>query len=821
MTDKGNDEPLRGQDFRAITHGMNAEEGRDFLERLLNNIPDLIFIKDAEFRHLTGNKAFFDHVSHRCEADIIGAAGKEGFASEEVEVFLAADRVAFECGQSTIIENITSGSGETRFFETTKIRFEDANGTPFLLGVARDISERKEIEDELISALNFQNLMLDHIPDAVFVKDRHFKIVQANENFLKVYPEDQRESVIGSTTIEQYDVVEREAFLSHDKIALGEGYSETEESIQFPNGERQLWFTKKIRFEDKNGDPFVLGIGRDITQFKKAQQDTELSIDLLNTVFDTVTGAIVALDSNKRILMINNAGYELLLGQVVATPVDWPTDIQFLDPADMRPLEASHDPVERAVVGQRIGGEVHLMTWGASSESRYFRVSSASVGIPESPLKTVIVFDDVSEAERNRQHLERQSRLDALGQLTGGIAHDFNNLLNTMQYALELIRREDLSERGKRSIGAALKSIGRGSELTSRLLAFAKRQPSRATAHHIDDIFGEMRELVAPAIEASITVSFIPPHEEMLVYCDQGQLQNAILNLILNSRDAMLQHNKGNQIRIEARSVDGLPADRPSDPHRASSQAVAIPQGIRRPKESQQNSDGKAPSQNEDTSHKVQCFVEISVSDNGPGMSPAVAARALDPFFTTKGVNSGTGLGLSMVYGFVQQAGGDLRIYTEEDDGTAIKLYLPRGSSESGLEDTKTLEPLVDGHGETILVVEDEVHLLEQLSELLKELNYNIVEAPHGRAALEMLENGLRPDLILTDVVMTKGIGGFELARRARLLIENVPIIYMSGYTGFSDEQMGDVIAPLLPKPSSPNTTAQMIRSILDEAQEA
>ena len=653
---------------------------------------------------------------------------------------------------------------------------------------------------------SFLELILENIPNMVFVKNEDFRIVRANGNFLRVYPEDMRDGVIGTTTLEQYDTEEREAFLEQDKIAFASGFAETEESIDFPDGARRVLLTKKVRFEDADANKFVLGIGQDITELAKARAENEDARELLENVFNTVTGAVIGLSAERDVLMINRAGRHMLEGENAETPFRWPSETVFLDPEDMRPLEASLDPISRALVGQKIGGEVHLMTSRSSPDNRYVRVSSALVQSKSSPLKTVIVLDDVSEAERNRQQIERQSRLDALGQLTGGIAHDFNNLLNTMQFSVELMKRDDLSERGQRSAAAALKSIERGSELTNRLLAFAKKQPTRAAARPLEEIFDEAKDLIAPAIEASVTVKFTPAEQNLLVFCDHGQLQNAILNLILNSRDAIVQDGKGNRITVRAREIDALPALAQNADGR---EQVFSAEGLlmQRPNDESRNN-GNA-----------QRYVEISVSDNGPGMSKAVASRALDPFFTTKDVNSGTGLGLSMVYGFVQQSSGELRIYTEEGEGTTVKMFLPRGDDDTGLKAPAAAIPLAPGKGETILIVEDEDTLLEQLDEFLEELGYKTLQAASGRIAMDMIDAGARADLVLTDIVMPGGIGGFELARLARGIMPDVPVIYMSGYTGFSDEEMGEVIAPLLPKPSSPAATAAKIRAVLDGAE--
>ncbi|MEO9462832.1 MAG: ATP-binding protein [Marinomonas sp.] len=673
---------------------------------------------------------------------------------------------------------------------------------------SQSAEQSKAAEQRLSEARTFQELIFKHIPDLIFVKDEEFRIVQANEHFLGVYPEDMRDSILGTTTIEQYNEEERNAFLVQDKIAFDEGISEVEESIDFPDGARRTLLTRKVRFEDSQDNKFVLGIGRDITELVDARKEKEFSLALLNSVFDTVSGAIIGLNADRQVVMINNAGRHMLGEDSAEVPFAWPREIGFLDPEDMQPLESSHDPVARALIGQEIGGEVHLMTRRSSEDARYIRVTSRMVHNDSSPLHSVIVLDDVSEAERNRQQIERQSRLDALGQLTGGIAHDFNNLLNTMQFAIELIRRDNLSERGLRSANAAMNSIARGSELTGRLLAFAKKQPERAHARSLSETFAELKELAAPSIEASVTVEFGTFEEELLAFCDQGQLQNAVLNLILNSRDAIMEAGQGNAIKIGARAVDFLPT------------GISAASEQRLPSETEGRiSQGKADAARNDG--HAQRYIEISVSDNGPGMSKAVASRALDPFFTTKLVNSGTGLGLSMVYGFVQQSDGEMRIYSEEGHGTTVRMFLPRGNESTGLEEPFALAPLSDGKGETILIAEDEEFLRDQLGELLKELKYNVLEAESGRDAVAMLKAGAKPDLILTDVVMPGGIGGFELARLAREIMPLVPIIYMSGYTGFTDEEMGAVIAPLLPKPSSPSVISGQLRAALGDTEES
>ena len=204
-------------------------------------------------------------------------------------------------------------------------------------------------------------------------------------------------------------------------------------------------------------------------------------------------------------------------------------------------------------------------------------------------------------------------------------------------------------------------------------------------------------------------------------------------------------------------------------------------------------------------------FLEISVSDNGPGMDDETPKRATDPFFTTKDSNSGTGLGLAIVYGFARQSNGDLRIYSEEDRGTTVQMVLPSGGIAEGAITPEFAEPPAKGAGETILLVEDELALRMMMSDVLEDLGYGVIGARNGEEALNLIDAGESFDLLLTDVVMPGSIGGFELARRVREQLPDMPVIYTSGYTGYTAEEMGIVKARLLQKPVSPTELAQAI----------
>ena len=543
-----------------------------------------------------------------------------------------------------------------------------------------------------------------------------------------------------------------------------------------------------IAVRDETGKAIrLLGAHNDITAQKEEEQVVATLNHELETIFNAATSGIVALDAGGQIVRINNRARHFLGGISDPVPFAWPNGITFLDAETLHPLDDSADPIRRALAGNVLRNETHLMRRPQAGDARrYVRVASALPETKDSAIHAVLVIDDISREERNRQVVERKSRLDALGQLTGGIAHDFNNLLGSLVYSVDIARRAKASEKRETHLEAAMGALMRGRTLTSRLLAFARKQPGVANVRATSDIFDEFHVLVRPMLEAQIEITLTVDEPDLRQYCDPVQLETALMNLTLNARDAILRSGKGNKIDIRARPV-------------------------RAPNKDLDNrQEGTHPDSDTADGSSFR-YIEISVTDNGPGMDDETLARCTDPFFTTKDTNSGTGLGLAMVYGFVRQSDGDLRICSEEEVGTTVQMTLPRGSELGGREEPTKEDDAIHGNAQTILVVEDELTLLMGLTEVLEELDYEVVSARSAPDAMEMVENGEHFDLLLTDVVMPGPFGGFELARRVREKRPNVPVLYTSGYTGFSAQEMGEVQAPLLQKPALPHELAAAI----------
>ena len=509
---------------------------------------------------------------------------------------------------------------------------------------------------------------------------------------------------------------------------------------------------------------------------RRAMAEVTRARDQLTAVFSAVRSGVIGLDHNRSVVTLNPPARHLLGGMSEHPPFAWPERIRFLDAEALRPLIASADPVNRALAGTDIRGEVHLMSRsGTQDVARHVRISSARINDSASQVAAVVVIDDITDQELARQRIEREQRLDALGQLTGGIAHDFNNVLATILYATELASKSSVNAPVKRLLKRSLASVERGRQLTARLLAFAKRQPGLAASHQLTDVFREMNELLRPLIEERIELHFDPGPSDLSVFCDLGQLENALVNLVLNARDAILRSGKGNHVHVIARRHVGRGGD----------------------------------------DQAVSGDIVITVSDDGPGMSRAVRDRATDPFFTTKSDSGGNGLGLSMVYGFVQQANGDLRITSDEVHGTSVQLFLNSPVTSEASSAAKADKEIETGNGETVLVVEDEPELLDMTATVLRDLGYQTVGQPSGSDAWNWVSRGGRYDILLSDVVMPGDMGGFELAQKLREKHPEKPTLLMSGYTGFSASEMGGADMVLLPKPCLPQTLARALRTAL------
>ena len=505
-------------------------------------------------------------------------------------------------------------------------------------------------------------------------------------------------------------------------------------------GERAFYSNWVIALSTPSVSGMVAFIATDVTQQTRVEEELELSESTLESLIDNSPDTIFVVDRSRTLVFASKLEYGFDSAQVLGLSADL-----FVAEED-RPVAIAE--FERVLEEGAPGS--YETTIETPDGPRRFSARLAPIRNRGAIDRVMIVATDVTEryeAEqaqtRLREQLQQAQKMEAIGQLTGGVAHDFNNILLTISGNLELARiRLTEPNASDGYIGDALEGVQRARELIQRLLAFSRRQPLTPEVIDVGVLVESMQTLLQRTLGENICVS-IDATESSGRVCrvDRAQLENAILNLALNARDAMPD---GGELTV---SATWLPA--------APSSEFATPHGCLR----------------------------LSVRDNGTGMDEAVLAQAMDPFFTTKKARNGSGLGLSMVYGFVQQSGGALRIHSESGRGTTVEIDLPciEGSARPPREEPDN-EVAPRGNGELVLVVEDEGSVRELTATVLQELGYRVITAEDGQRALALLQARNDINLLISDVVMPGGINGFELAEQSNALKPDLPVMLVSGH---------------------------------------
>jgi two-component system, NtrC family, sensor kinase len=400
---------------------------------------------------------------------------------------------------------------------------------------------------------------------------------------------------------------------------------------------------------------------------------------------------------------------------------------------------------------------------------------------------------EIERREASEEALRQSQKMEAVGRLTGGIAHDFNNLLTAVMGNVDLaLRRFEGDERIRGWLANARLAADRAATLVQRLLAFSRQHPLEVKAVDVNRLVQGMSDLLTRTIGETVTIETVLAGGLWKSAIDPNQLENAILNLAVNARDAMPE---GGRLTIETANCH-------LDEHYVETAGSEI-----------------APGQ----------YVMVAISDTGKGMTAEVTERAFEPFFTTKPVGAGTGLGLSQVYGFAKQSGGHIRIYSEVGEGTTVKLYFPRLNGQTDLpawnaKDT-TAAPIAQASGgnETVLVVEDNAQVNKLAVESLREQGYRVISAADGPEGLRLLEETPHIDLLLTDVVLPGGMNGRGLADEVLRRRPTVKVLFMTGYTRNAIIHHGrlDPDIDLLSKPFTADALTRKIRRILDAAKPA
>lgn len=391
------------------------------------------------------------------------------------------------------------------------------------------------------------------------------------------------------------------------------------------------------------------------------------------------------------------------------------------------------------------------------------------------------VQERTAELRKTQEALLQSQKLEAVGQLTGGVAHDFNNILQIIGSNLEILAmKHDGHRTAPERIASALNAVDKGARLASHLLAFARRQPLQPVPTNLNNLTNHMDELLRRALGESVEIEVINGGGLWNVMVDRNQVENVILNLAINARDAM-DHRGHLTIETSNVMLDELYAE--NNPEVVAGQ-----------------------------------YVMLAISDTGCGMNEEVLSRAFEPFFTTKGEGKGSGLGLSMAYGLVKQSGGHIKIYSELGHGTTIKIYFPRVHLVEAENPVKA-PPDIEGGSEAILVVEDDVAVQKAAKDILTSLGYRVQSASDAQSALAIIEQGQHFDLLFTDVVMPGPLKSSDMAKMAVQKLPNLAVLFTSGYTQNAIVHGGrlDAGVELINKPYRYPDLARKIRQLLEK----
>ena len=780
-----------------------AEAERDRATRLLKAfveaVPGVVYAKDREGRMLVGNRGTSELIGKPPE-DYLGLTDAE-FLDDEAQglAVMANDRRIMDAGEvEQVEEEVRLADGTPAVWLSTKAPMRDPDGRVVgLIGSSVDITARKETESALAeSEARFRN-MADHAPVMMWVTQPDGACTYLNRQWYEFTGQTPKEaegfgwlSVTHPDDMAESERVFLAANARHEPFRI-------EYRLRRSDG-MYRWAIDAAAPRFGPDGAFLGYIGSVIDIHER--RDVE---ERLRTLTNTMPAMVWFGGPDGRVQHLNDRWYEYT-GQTPeeALPEGWagaihPEDVDHVQAAWRDALERAA-PYEVEMRYRRTDGAFRwhvaraepvrdllgLVTgWVGTSVDIDDRIRMDSALREINETLEMRIAAAIAERERAEEALRQSQKMEAVGQLTGGIAHDFNNLLAAVMGSLDLLGRRigEGDARSRRYVDAAMEGARRAATLTQRLLAFSRQQPLRPEPTDVNRLVQGMSDLLGRSLGAAIRLETVLAGGLWRAHADPNQLENVILNLALNSRDAMPE---GGRLTIETVNAH-------LDSHH-SSDHLGVPAGQ---------------------------YVQVAVTDTGHGMTPEVMARAFDPFYTTKPVGQGTGLGLSQVYGFVRQSGGHVKIYSEPGQGTTVKVYLPRLQGphpEEGADAPAHDLPLGEAQ-EVVLVVEDEAVVRQFTVDALGELGYRVLEAEGGEAALRILDAHPEVTLLFTDVVMPE-MDGRRLADEALRRRPDLKVLFTTGYTRNAVVHNG-VLDPgvhLIGKPFTVEALASKLREVLD-----
>ena len=627
--------------------------------------------------------------------------------------------------------------------------------------------------------------LVDHLPVSVYLKDSATRKTLANPVDLRNLGVTSEEEAIGKLDSDFFPPEQAAGFYADDQHVINTGLPvlNREEKITRPDGSTRWILTSKVPLTDSAGNVTGLaGIGLDITERKQLDAALRESEDRLRFALDEIeTGAweIDLVDhSAYRSLkhdqifgyetMLPKWTYEMFLEHIV------PEDRAMVDQKFHQAMETKGDWHFECRIIRRDGEQRWILASGRH------RLDSAGQS-----RRVAGIVQDITERKLLEEQLRRSQRLEAVGQLAGGVAHDFNNILAVIQLQASLLKMaEGLSDEHRGHARDIEQASERAAKLTRQLLQFSRKEALRQRNLDLSEVVGSIFKMLERVLGGQIQVQFKFSPLPLLIHADEGMLEQVLMNLTVNARDAMPQ---GGQLVIETTAVEF--------------DAVTAKQAAQA---------------------RTGAFACLSVTDTGCGIPPEVLPKIFEPFFTTKEVGKGSGLGLSAVFGIIQEHRGWINVYSEVGKGTTFRIYLPRLDQSADKKTVASPPAAIRAGNEIILLVEDDADVRDSLRRTLSRLGYHVLEAATGAEALQVWKHHRAEiRLLLTDLMMPGGMNGLDLARQLLEQNPKLKVVYASGYSAGITSHDKDLLLQegvnFIAKPFDSQKLAQILRNCLDQ----
>ncbi|UCB45861.1 MAG: PAS domain S-box protein [Spirochaetota bacterium] len=769
---------------KANNGNINHSIPEEFFLNVINSLDDPVFVKDTEHRWVFLNDAACKFWGYNKEY-LIGKSDYDIFPKEQADIYWEKDEQVLKSEKTDLNEEAQTINGVLHTISTKKSIYKDPEtGEKYIVGTIRDITEQKRIEEALReSEEKFRNLA-EHSPNMIFIHAKG-NIVYVNRKCEEVLGYKRKDfyspdfEFLALIAPESRNLVK----MKFNKHLNGEDLQTYEHTI-ITKEDTKAEVIINSKLIDYEGEKAILGIVTDITEHKKSEIALAESEKRFRQIAELFPLPISIIDSKGRYEFLNNAFIEVF----GYTLEDIPTGQEWFRKAHPD-SDYRHEVISIWLSDLEKSGKYEI-------RERQFMVSCKDGQVRDIVFRPVtiednkqfIVYEDLTgrkraelEKEKIQDQLRQSQRIEAVGRLAGGIAHDFNNLLTAIIGYSDILMEQNLSNNIHHHVEEIKNAADRAASLTQQLLAFSRKQIMKPKILNLNELIKNINQMLKRLITEDIDLVTSLDPELVNIKADPGQIEQVIVNLAVNARDAM---PTGGKLLITTKKVY-LDNEFCKD-HR-----------------------GSRPGN----------YIRLEVSDTGRGMDEEIRKHIFEPFFTTKDVGKGTGLGLATVYGVVKQSDGYIWVDSELNQGTTITIYFPQIDKLEKKKKPGYVEKGMKGRGEKILIVEDEDVVRSMTSKALGGLGYSVIEARDGIEALENCEEEdiQSIDLLITDVVMPK-MSGRDLTNRLLHRYPKMKVLYISGYTDDVIVHHGVLYKglPFLQKPYTSSTLSKKVREVLD-----